>query len=114
MKLLGAWLCVFLIGFAGLAVLAWGWIGWLPIAMQLGEDYGPEWAWAGLAVGGAGTVGVAMALWRVQDALSRRLDPNAAAGDSIVESLFCPTCGLFKPATLKADRCPACGARFLR
>lgn len=114
MKLLGAWLGVFLIGFTGLSVLAWGWIAWLPLAMQVGEDYGRSWAWAAFAAGGAGTVCLAMALWRVQDALSRRLDPNAGAGDSIAETLFCRSCGLFKPSTLRADRCPACGARFLR
>ena len=112
MRLLGAWLAVFLLGFTGLAVLAWGWITWLPLAMQIGDDFGETWRWVALIACGAATVALAMLLWRVQDALSRRLDPNAALDGSIAESLFCRTCGLFKPATLKADRCPACGERF--
>ncbi len=112
MKLIGAWLGVFLIGFMGLAVLAWSWIAWLPLAMQVGEDHGQQWAWAALAAGGLGTVLLAMGFWRLQDALARRLDPNAAVGDSIAETLFCTSCGLFKPSSLKADKCPACGARF--
>ena len=113
MKLMGAWLGVFLIGFMGLGVLAWSWIAWLPLAMQVGEDHGQQWAWAALAVGGLCTVLVAMGFWRLQDALSSRLDPNAGTGDSIAESLFCKSCGLFKPGSLKADKCPACGARFM-
>ena len=114
MKPLGAWLCVFLLGYTGLAFLAWGWIGWLPMAMQLGENYGPKWAWAGLAVGFAAMLGVPIALWRMQASLARRLGPNADTGGSITESLYCTTCGLLKPGALKADRCPACGTRFLR
>ena len=113
-KLLAAWLGVFLIGFTGLSVLAWGWIAWLPAAMQVGEDFGPGWRWVAFAAGGAATLAVASGFWRVQDTLSRRLDPNRAPGDSVAADLFCRTCGLFKPARLSADRCPSCGTLLSR
>ena len=86
-----AWLGMFLIGFTGLAVLAWGWIFWLPIVGAVTQDHGP--AWGAMTFGGLLliSVGVAWGLFKLQDRLSAKLDPSRAAGP---QKVYCLRCGI--------------------
>ena len=98
----------FLLGFAALAVLAWGWIVWLPLAAQLGAGRGPGWQVGAFAALLATEIAVAMGLWRLQDVLTRRLDYRGAA---LAERLYCQRCGAALPYTEPA--CSACGSTRL-
>jgi hypothetical protein len=98
----------FLIGFAALAVLAWGWIVWLPLAARLGAGRDPRWQLGAFAVLLAADVAVAAGLWRVHDVLTRRLDYR---GPALAERRYCQRCGAALPATEPA--CRACGSTRL-
>jgi ribosomal protein L40E len=100
LKVLGT----FLVGFVALVSLFSGWMLWLPLAVDVGAKQGGLWqlgAFAGLL---AGNVAVAAGLWRLQDALTRRVDFR---GRALAERLYCQRCGAALPAT--APACDACG-----
>ena len=97
LKVLGT----FLLGFAALAVLGWGWIVWLPLAVRLGTGRDPLWqlgAFVGLL---AVEVAVAAGLWRLHDALTRRLDFR---GPALPDRRYCQRCGAPQPDTEPASR----------
>jgi hypothetical protein len=104
LKVLGT----FLIGFAALAVLGWGWIVWLPLAARLGAGRDPLWQLGAFGVMLAADVAVAAGLWRLQDVLTRRLDFRGLAPP---ERLYCQRCGAPLPYTELA--CGACGSTRL-
>ena len=94
----------FLVGFAALAVLFWGWIIWLPLALGLGADWGGFWEFGVFAALLAGNVAVTMGLWRVQDGLVHRLDFR---GRALADRLYCQRCGAAHSMT--APACTVCG-----
>ena len=89
--MLWLWLGTLLIGFTALAIIAWGWVFWLPVVGVIREDYGP--AWGAVAFGGLllGCVAAAWGLFKLHDRLEARLDPRRAGGPS---RLYCQRCGL--------------------
>jgi hypothetical protein len=100
LKVLGT----FVVGFAALAVLFWGWIIWLPLALGVGADWGGFWQVGAFAALLAGNVAVTMGLWRLQDGLVHRLDFR---GRALADRLYCQRCGAAHPTT--APACTVCG-----
>jgi hypothetical protein len=104
LKVLGT----FLLGFAALAVLGWGWAVWLPLAVRLGAGRDPLWqlgAFVGLL---AADVAVAAGLWRLHDAATRRPDFR---GRALPNRWYCQRCGAPLPDAEPA--CRACGGTRL-
>ena len=99
-----------LIGLLAMGVLYWGWIWWLAWAMNVGEEYGPEWRWVALAGGLVATVAAAWALFRLQDRVTRPFDyrsgPSAPA-----DRLYCQRCGAEVPRS--SPVCGHCGGTLL-
>ncbi|MGH2355820.1 MAG: hypothetical protein ACRDJN_29780 [Chloroflexota bacterium] len=93
-----------LIGFAGVAILAWGWVIWLPAALAIGEEYGLLWRGVALAVLGLLSVAIAWGLWKLQDWLARGLDHR---DPSLRDQFYCQRCG--RAAASTAVACADCG-----
>jgi ribosomal protein L40E len=100
LKVLGT----FLIGFAALASLFWGWILWLPLAAGMGAEWGGLWQVGAFAALLAVNVAVTAGLWRLQDDLVHRLDFR---GRALEERRYCQRCGAAHPST--APACNVCG-----
>jgi hypothetical protein len=98
---------VMLIGFAAMAIVAWGWGWWLAWAMYVGEEYGPNWRIVALVSMAALNVAAGWGLFRLQDRLARKMDfrmgPRAPR-----DRLFCQRCGAAAEASAAA--CSVCGA----
>ena len=100
LKVLGT----FLVGFAAVVALFSGWTLWLPLAVDVGAKQGGLWQLGAFAALLAGNVAVAAGLWRLQDALTRRVDFR---GRALAERVYCQRCGASLPYT--APACDACG-----
>ncbi|HEV2125452.1 MAG TPA: zinc ribbon domain-containing protein [Chloroflexota bacterium] len=95
-----------LIGFAALALLAWGWVVWLPLVNTVSADHGPTWGYAALGAALAGTSVVAWGLWKLQDLLTLR---EGGGGGRTPVQLYCQRCG--HPAAQRDTFCNNCGDR---
>jgi len=99
-------IAVLLIGFTAMAVLAWGWVWWLPYAMQVGDQHGPIWRSVAFAGMGAVSIAIAWALYGANDRLTRLLDFRIH-GRGVRDRLFCQRCGT--PAPAGHVLCAVCG-----
>jgi hypothetical protein len=92
------------IGFSGLAVIGWGWFFWLPYLGRVGEEYGRTWEAVAFAACAAVSLAVAWGLFRLQERISRAVDPR---GRALPDVLYCQRCG--SAVRPDAYACPACG-----
>ena len=97
---------VLLLGFSAMALIAWGWIGWLAWAMEIGEQHGPSWRWAAVVVMATLNLAAAVLLYRLHDHFTSRLDYRLGRR-APRDRLFCRRCGT--PAPADQVLCAICG-----
>ena len=97
---------VLLLGFAAMALIAWGWTWWLAWAMEIGEEHGPSWRWAAVTAMATINLAAAVLLYRLHDRITSRLDYRLGRR-APRDRLFCRRCGA--PAPADQVLCAICG-----
>jgi len=101
---------IMLVGFAAMAIVAWGWGWWLAWAMNVGEEHGPVWRGVAIVAMALLNVGLAVLLFRWQARMSRWMDFGTGRR-APADRLYCQRCGESQP--LSAMVCAVCGGTRL-